>query len=80
MHYYLNVGCDTAILAATWPAGTKTTFTLNALSAISPALMSRLFGTTGTVPAVKPGYPLIKDPDCLKRCGLGNSSTAAQGR
>lgn len=68
VHYYLNRGCDPAVLVATWPAGTKTTFELATLSAISPTLMTSIFSAYGAIPAPKPGFPIIKDPECLQRC------------
>lgn len=79
-HYYLNRGCDTAMLVATWPSGTKTTFALAALSAIPPSLLGDVFATTGTAPMPKPGFPIIKDPDCLRRCAANRSTAKAQGR
>lgn len=64
-HYYLNRGCEPALLVAVWPSGTKTTFELATLSAVPPALFGAAFAT-GTAPVPKPGFPVIQDPDCLQ--------------
>lgn len=65
-------------MVATWPAGTKTTFELAALSAVPPAILGDIFATTRTLPRPQPGFPIIRDPDCLQRCGI-NGTPPAQG-
>jgi hypothetical protein len=76
LHYYLNRGCDPAVLVATWPAGTKTIFELTTLIAIPQTQMSSIFSASGVAPTPKPGFPIIQDPDCLQRC----SASSAAGR
>jgi hypothetical protein len=73
VHYYLNKGCDTAILVATWAAGTKTTFELPMLQALPADLFGGLL-SSDTAPKAKDGFPMIQDQDCLKRCNAGNAS------
>ena len=78
VHYYLNKGCDTAILVATWQAGTKTTFVLPLLQALPADLFGGLLSSSEhPAPKAKDGFPLIQDQECLKRCSAGGGPANA---